>query len=185
MLAYVFWHWKRPEIDREHYETVQRRFHESLAEAPSRGLVGSWTSSVAGIDWVPHGFDAYEDWYLIEGSAALDPLNEAAITGGRALPHDAAATLAAGGTAGLYRLRAGHLINHVRTASWFSKPSGLSRTALDAEVERAFRGMKFALWMRQMVLGPTPEFCLQTDADAPVHVPWPTDCQVHLQPVWP
>jgi hypothetical protein len=185
MLAYVFWHWKRPDVDRESYETVQRQFHERLAEAPSAGLVGSWTSSVIGVGWAPPDAVVYEDWYLIEGSAALDALNDAAVTGRRALSHDAAARLAAGGTAGLYRLRGGHLITNVRTASWFSKPMEITRAALDAEVEHALGGLRFALWMRQMVLGPTPEFCVQTDLDRPAPLPWPADAEIRLRPVWP
>ena len=41
-----------------------------------------------------------------------------------------------------------------------------------------------ALWMRQMVLGPTPEFCLHgsTIADLPPHY---TPLRLRMLPVWP
>src|SRR5439155_24095201 len=107
---------------------------------------------------------------LVEDSAALDPLNQAAVTAPRQLPHDAAAAAANGGTAGLSRLRLGAVAGEVPTmAAWFSKPDGMGYDQLFAAVEPLLRSSAGVLWCRQMVLGPTPEFCLQSSA--PVVLP--------------
>ena len=105
MLAYVFWHWPRAGVPAAEYEDLQRRFHAALQAAPSAGFLGSRCLALAGAPWAGGGGPAYEDWYLLEGSAALDPLNAAAVTASRQAPHDAAAAVADGGTAGLYTLR--------------------------------------------------------------------------------
>jgi hypothetical protein len=183
MLAYVFWHWKRPTVDRERYEAAQRAFHQSLAAAPSHGFVGSWSAALTGAPWLPLGREAYEDWYLVEGSAALDPLNEAAISAPRQESHGSAAALAEGGAAGLYRLRAGHLLNRPTAAQWFAKPPGTTYATLVEELEQTLDATTYTLWMRQMVLGPTPEFCLQTLL--PTTLPYPTSCSLTLRPIWP
>lgn len=183
MLAYVFWHWRRPHVDADHYEAVQRRFHEALRAAPAEGFSRSWSFALTDAPWAAGGGDAYEDWYLVDGSAALDPLNHAAITASRAAPHDAAAALAAGGTAGLYLLRAGTPAGLPRRAQWFTKPETMSYAALDAAFAPVVaNGAR--LWMRYMVLGPTPEFCLHSAA--PVALPDAvTATAVALRPVWP
>jgi hypothetical protein len=182
MLAYVFWHWKRPAVERGSYEAAQRRFHEALAEAPPPGFRGSWISAVEGTAWLPAQTEGYEDWYLLEGSASLDPLNEAAVTASRQQPHDAAAALAAGGTAGLYRLRAGGVLRGPAYAFWFAKPEGMPYAELFARAGAAASGVGHALWVRQMVLGPSPECCLQTNVE--VVLPWPLACVVAMRRVW-
>jgi len=70
--------------------------------------------------------------------------------------HDAAASLARGGTAGLYKLCSPRA-RDARWAAWFSKPEGSSYAALFESVAAA-EG-RFELWQRQLVLGPAPEFC--------------------------
>jgi len=68
-------------------------------------------------------------------------------------PHDAVATLAAGGAGGIYRrMTAGPIGEQV---SWFGKPSGVTYQELFARMPAGA-----AFWMRQMVLGPAPEFRL-------------------------
>jgi hypothetical protein len=185
MLAYVFWHWRRPDIAREDYEELQRRFHAALRAEPSEGFLTSRSVALRGAPWAAVGGEAYEDWYLVEGSAALDPLNQAAITASRQLPHDAAAAVAGGGTAGLYRLRRGTFHERVPTlATWFSKPSGMGYDELFSAIEPLLPSAGGALWCRQMVLGPSPEFCLQ-GASA---VTLPTlfaPLVIQLRPVWP
>jgi hypothetical protein len=183
MLAYVFWHWKRPEAGREDYQAAQRQFHEALAQAPPTGLVCSWSASIGAAPWTPVDREAYEDWYLLEGSAALDTLNDGAVTASRQQPHDAAARLAEGGTAGLFRLRSGHVQNSPTTATWFSKPAGVAYPAFIAELERALVGVSYGLWMRQMTLGPSPEFCVRTSA--PIVLPCETACSLSLRHIWP
>src|ERR1043166_9053454 len=107
MLAYVFWHWKQPAVAVAEYEDAQRGFHAALAAEPPPGFHRSVSVALSGAPWAGAGGAAYEDWYLLDGMAALEPLNQAAVTASRRGPHDSAAALAAGGTAGLYALRAG------------------------------------------------------------------------------
>ena len=184
MLAYVFWHWRQPTVDSHEYEVRQRVFHDALALAPPDGFVRSASGALSGAPWAAEGGEAYEDWYLVRNSAALDALNEAAVTASRAAPHDAAAALASGGVAGLYRLRLG-APSSPRLAYWFGKPTGMRYEelwALLAPVVKATPGA--ALWSRQMVLGPPPELCLQ--APAAMTLPAPLQARtIALRPVWP
>jgi hypothetical protein len=185
MLAYVFWHWRRKDISRDDYEQRQRRFHASLQAAPSAGFLGSRSVAIRAAPWAASGGEAYEDWYLVEDSAALDPLNQAAITAPRQAPHDAAAAVAEGGTAGLYRLRRGSAGDTIPTLSaWFSKPSGMGYDQLFSAMEPLLRSTSGALWCRQMVLGPTPEFCLHSSG--PVTLPEAfMPLVLELRPIWP
>ena len=161
-LAYVFWHWKRPEIPRGLYEDRQLAFQAALAAHPPSGFRSGSTYRLSGAAWAGAGGAAYEDWYLVDDMAALERLNEAAVTAARQAPHDAVAALAAGGTAGLYGLRAGIPHPAPRVATWFAKPAGLSYAALDALLQPLLSGGQFALWSRRMTLGPTQEFCLHS-----------------------
>lgn len=182
-LAYVFWHWRRAEVSVASYVELQRRFHAALAAAPPNGFLGSHSAAVREVSWAAAGGDAYEDWYLVDGTAALDPLNQAAVTASRQAPHDAAASAAQGGTAGLYRLRLGSVGVH-RSAAWFAKPDGMSYDELYAALELPVLPAGGALWGRQMVLGPAPEFCLHTPE--PVPLPAPLIAQVVARsPIWP
>ena len=183
MLAYVFWHWRRPEIPRDEYERRQQAFHAALTASPSPGFVRSTSAAITGAPWANGGGDAYEDWYLVEGSAALDPLNDAAISAARERPHAEAAAVAAGGTAALYRLRGGRALARPTHATWFDKPADRGYARLAEELRPIVDGGGMALWCRQMVLGPSPEFCLHGDAPAALpdgYVPlW-----LPLAPVW-
>jgi len=111
-------------------------------------------------------------------------VNDAAVSGPRKAPHDAVARLAADGTAGLYLLQSGAPLAAPRTAAWFGKPSGMRYAELFALLDPIVSGAGAGLWMRQMVLGPTPEFCLRSDQ--PVTLPPPIAAlQLELTPVWP
>lgn len=161
MLAYVFWHWRRPEVDRSAYEGALSAFHRALRETPPDGFVGSVVLRSGPVPWLSTEAEVYADWYLLKNSAALDPLNEAAVSGGRRQPHDEAARAAAGGTGGLYGLAEGvPEIDRARWAAWFSKPEGQGYGGLHAEARDWLREPGSGLWQRQMVLGPAPEFCL-------------------------
>lgn len=161
MLAYVFWHWRRGEISPADYESRQQRFHASLAAAPSEGFESSHSFRLAGVPWANRAGEAYEDWYVVRDSAALDPLAQAAVSMSRKEPHDAAAAVAAGGTAGLYTLRVGRVRPEATHAQWFGKPDGMSYDQLWQSLGPRLKRHGAALWMRHMVLGPGPEFCVQ------------------------
>lgn len=157
MLAYVFWHVPRAGIAAREYESAHRQFHEALREAKLPGLLGLRVFRLASIPWL-EGRAGYEDWHLLEDSAGLDVLNDAAISQARQRPHDRIAALAAAGTAGLYSLRRGSL-NELVVAYWLSKPEGMGYSAFESSLAPQIAD-GCCLWGRRMTLGPTPEFCL-------------------------
>jgi hypothetical protein len=162
MLAYVFWHWPRFDVDLALYEANVRGFHKTLSANTPPGFHHSIVFSIKGADWLDTNSQVFEDWYLLDGSAAMDQLNLAAVSGACEQPHNVVARDAAGGTAGLYRLRRGTAdLSKKRFAVWFSKPDGLSyKDFFDRFDEHLPR---VTLWQRQMTLGPTREFCLLSE----------------------
>jgi hypothetical protein len=184
VLAYVFWHWRQSPSESEEYEARQRAFHAALAAEPPAGFHRSTTASLSGAPWAAGGGAAYEDWYLVDGMSSLEALNQAAVTGSRQRAHDSAAALAADGAAGLYALRAGRPVEVPTHAAWFGKPAGMKYAALFDELAPLLREAGAALWMRQMVLGPTPEFCLH-GATPPALPPRYAALRLGLRPVWP
>ena len=90
-----------------------------------------------------HRVDIYDpDWYLAADWAALGALNEAALAAPRRAQHDAAAAVSAAGWGGVYRLLDGAA----------EPPAAVRWTPTREDAD--------AVWQRQMVLGPAPEFCL-------------------------
>jgi hypothetical protein len=164
MLAYVFWHWRYLHIEKLSYQQLLVDFHMALRAQKPVGFHYSTVFQVEHVPWLSMVGEAYEEWYILENSAALDSLNEAAITGLCREPHHQVARSAAGGTAGLYRLHASRMTT-AHVASWFSKPSGMSYETLYQTLQAQTKQSSGTLWERQMVLGPAPEFCLQTPAD--------------------
>jgi len=163
MLAYVFWHWPQAGVAVSTYQVRLREFQSTLAGNKPPGFLHSTIFRVHGAGWLGTAREAYEEWYLTDGSAALDPLNQAAVAPACRAAHDAAAQLAAGGAAGLYRLRQGRAdLEAARFAYWLSKPAGMKYDEFYALLKPLTSQPGIALWGRQMVLGPTPEFCLHT-----------------------
>ncbi len=155
MLAYVFTHWPADPGRREAYEAEVAVFHRELAQVGSEGFERSFLYRVRGAHWV--GAEVgYEDWYLVEGSYALDPLNEVAVSARLRPAHDAAAQAAGGGMGALYRLQSGVPEPASGAVSWLSKPAGESYP----DFYRRF-GADAVLWRRQMVLGSATEFLLE------------------------
>ena len=76
MLAYVFLHRPHEKAARLDYEAAVAAFHEQLGRASCPGLEGSASFRISGAPW-QDGAEGYEDWYLVEGSWAHDPLNSA------------------------------------------------------------------------------------------------------------
>src|SRR3954468_17908859 len=60
MLAYLFWHEPRPEIDTDRYVALLQAFHRALAAAPPPSFVRSW--SVRLDDPPGGGGPAVEGW---------------------------------------------------------------------------------------------------------------------------
>ncbi|GCE15255.1 hypothetical protein [Tengunoibacter tsumagoiensis] len=164
MLAYVFWHQRAMNGAREDYQEKLLAFHEILQERQSQGFIGSIVLEMAQVPWMPEGSEVYEDWYLVENSSALDPLDEAAVTGICREPHNAVARLAEYGTGGLYRLKDDAIdltqVAKIRSATWFNKPAGVSYAHLYEQVHQHREVQEDVLWQRQMTMGPALEFCL-------------------------
>jgi hypothetical protein len=162
VLAYTFWHQPRPEIDSAEYEAGMRRFHQRLAAVPIPGFVDSWTLRVPDLPWLAGG--GYEDWYLIEGFGALGSLATHAVDAARTDSHDAMARSVRNGAGGLYALLTGEFdgpASRSGWAGWFTKRPGVSYSRLTAELtELTEDGVVQAVWQRQLVLGPAPEFRL-------------------------
>ncbi|HXQ74590.1 MAG TPA: hypothetical protein VN844_29060, partial [Pyrinomonadaceae bacterium] len=127
MLAYVFWHWPQASVDTEVYVAHLEAFHRTLAANRPPGFHRSVVFRIEDADWLQTRGPAYEEWYLLDDSAAMDPLNHAAVSGICEAPHNTVAREAAGGTGGLYRLRAGEeVLPEARFAFWLAKPEGVT-----------------------------------------------------------
>jgi len=193
VLAYVFWHWKKPEIPIEEYERRQRAFHAALAASPPAGFVRSYSASVEGLPWtgaqtaygvLAERVCAYEDWYLVEDFGALGFLNEGAVSGSRLKPHDAAAAAAEDGAAAIYALRQGDAASQRKYALWLSKPGGMSYAECYGHLEPVIASAGGALWVRQMALGPAWELCVLVGG--PLSLPPVFDViKKPLRQVWP
>jgi hypothetical protein len=151
LLAYVFFHRPAPGVETAVYETALRRFHSSLALAPPPGFIGSSTYRVGA---------GYADWYLVDGSAALDVLNEAAVNQTRAASHDSVASMASDGDGKLLTRVSGEAPAGAGFEIRFSKPAGMSYPKLYERLKPWTDQAELTLWRRMMVLGPPPEFCL-------------------------
>ena len=184
MIAYVFWHWRQSTVLAEEYERLQRGFQAALANDPPMHFRGGRTFAIEGAAWAANGRAAYEDWYLLDGMADLEAINEAAVSGSRAEPHHAVARLAAGGSAGVYRLKAGMATPGARWAIWFGKPAGMSYPQLFEALAPVVTAAEGALWMRQMVLGAAGEFCLQCRKETMLPARF-MGTRLTLRAVWP
>ena len=166
MLAYVFWHWPQPQIELGSYVDHLAEFHRTLAANKPDGFRESVVFRISNANWLNTDGEAYEEWYLLDDSAAMDRLNEAAVTGVCEEPHNRVARQAADGTGGLYRLRAGaEELAQARYAVWLSKPNGVSYKDFYASLESLTSQPGVALWGRQMTLGPTTEFCIHSSTE--------------------
>jgi len=184
MLAYVFWHWHKDTVGQSQYENDLQHFHETLSLNKPAGFNGSAVFSIERADWLQTPGTAYEDWYLLDNSAAMDPLNHAAVHDACEEPHNLVARNAAGGTGGLYRLRSGkENLSKTRFATWLSKPEQISYRDFYQSLESLSTQPGIALWGRQMTLGPTTEFCLHSENQ--LTLPAGYDGKVHqLNSVW-
>jgi hypothetical protein len=157
MLAYLFWHQPRRNVDASDYEEAQRYFHANLE-------VVSACFRVSELPFVEE--PGYEDWYLVDDWAGLGELNHAAVDSIRGRHHDRAAEMSSAGWGGVYELQRGPAQIPAGTG-WFEKPRGVDSEEFLASLPQE------AVWRRQMVLGPAPEFCAATPPS------------VGRRPIWP
>lgn len=184
-LAYVFWHWIEADADAGAYEDALKSFQQALLANASPGYRRAAIFRHGPAPWLPAEGSYYVDWYLTDGSAALDPLNDAAVSVECRAAHDAAAVRAAGGTAGLYAVRQGSVrAAEVRWATWFAKPAGVGYEALDVAIAEYTGGIRSEVWSRRMTLGPAPEMCVL--AASAIELPQAYGARsVPMELVWP
>ena len=184
MLAYVFWHWPQSSIDRDVYVDHMAEFYRTLASNKPIGFQRSVIFRINGASWLNTSGEAYEEWYLLDDSAAMDRLNEAAVSEACEQPHNRVAREAADGTGGLYRFRFGQEdLAQSRFAVWLSKPNGVSYNDFYATLEPLTSQPGVGLWGRQMTLGPTTEFCIHSSTQ--IQLPENYDGQtLQLELVW-
>ena len=103
MIAYLFWHRAYPTTTVEQYEEALMRFQQRLGQQQPPGFGGSASFRVAALPWLGNR-PGYEDWCLLDGSWALDPLNAFAVAGPVISAHDSAAAQMEEGHGGLYAL---------------------------------------------------------------------------------
>jgi hypothetical protein len=143
VLAYVFWHRPRSNVEVSDYEERLRSFHGAL-DFPS----GSFR-----LIQFPFGEGGgYEDWYLVDSWAELGELNKRAVDTHHRSSHERVALGAADGWGGIYDLVRG-MAEIPRGTEWLDKPQGELTQEFIATLPHP------AVWRRQLVLGPGPEFC--------------------------
>jgi len=164
LLAYVFWHSPADSVDRAEYESLLVSFHARLRDAPPPGFRESVVFAASYSDSNRY---SYEDWYLVDDWASLGVLNKDAVDDVRGPEHDPVARLAAKGAGGVYEHRAGDLsVAAAGAAAWSAKPLGEPYAEFEAALTADRDPAEFALWQRQLVLGPAPEYCLLTPGSA-------------------
>lgn len=170
-LSYTFWHRPQAGVSPEGYERDLALFHERLAMLGAGQIPGyqaSYTLRVPALPW--QSSPGYEDWYLIDGYESLGVLAGAAVDETRLERHDALAGAVLDGTGGLYGLRAGTAPPAENSwVGWGRKRPGVSYAELFSDLEsRVETGSLTAVWQRQLVLGPAPEFRLEGPASVSV-----------------
>ena len=168
MLAYIFWHRPYATTTVKQYEEALLRFQHHLGQQCPPGFGGSASFRVAALPWLGNR-PGYEDWCLLDGSWALDPLNAFAVAGPVLSAHDAAAAQMEEGHGGLYALVWGEpLLPERSTAVWLTRPRGIQwQPVLDTLRQHP----QTTLWRRQMVLGPGKEFALIVPPNTNVAAP--------------
>ena len=161
MLAYVFWHRPREDAEPDAYERSELDLHRALSERRPPGLLGSGTVKVPDLPWLAGG--GYEDWYVVDGYAALGELARAAVDESHVQAHDRAAAMFASGTAGLYAVVGGAGEPEQAVAAgdalWLTRPLGSPCPPL-AQLVGEGAATEASLWRRELVLGPAPEICV-------------------------
>jgi hypothetical protein len=164
MIGYVFWHQKIDSVTTGDYEKTLKEFHEKLAQAGIRGYLGSVSLKIEGAHWMGSKKSGYEDWYYMTDSGVIDILNHGSVSGKMMPIHNNAAGLATGMHAGLYQLKSSSA-RHKESpwCIWLSKPAGMSYDDFNSMISATVPANSIDYWRRQMVLGPTPEFCIISD----------------------
>ena len=159
MGAYVFWHRPLANVDRDAYEGALIAFHRHLLDRGCAGLQGSATYRITETPWLD-ALPGYEDWYFVDSSAALDPLNEAAVAPDMWDVHAAISSQTDVGHGGIYTYILGDPDpKALRHTAWLKRPRGIRYEIPLKTIADQVAG-PVSVWRRQMVLGPGFEFAL-------------------------
>ncbi len=169
MLAYIFWHRPFPHVERKSYEELIVRFQSDLARHPPPGFIAAASFQIDPVPWLSD-LAGYEDWCLLEGSWAIDPLNAFAVAAPVQPAHDTVAALMGEGAGGLYaHVGGGPSAAAESTVYWLTRPRGIQwRPPLDAVRARCAQAN---VWRRRMVLGPAAEFAVEAPDETEIAVP--------------
>jgi hypothetical protein len=157
VLAWLFWHARRPDISEDEYRRRLLHFHDRLQTLAPSGFAGSRTLRYSALAWLPVPTEVYEDWYFVHDSGALDVLDDSVTAPSMVDAHAAVSRSAATAIAGLYRLRAGAPLQRPSHVAWVTKER--SEPYEDFIDGLAKRG---SVWSRKMVLGQAPEFVVES-----------------------
>ena len=161
MLTYLFWHRPADGVEPAAYERALLAFHDRLRAVRVPGLVVSGSATVQGLPWMPGS--GYEDSYVVGDFAALGVLNAAAVDDAHAGAHDRVARTAGFGAGAVYGLESGDPLRPSRHCAWITKPAGAGYAEFRDRLGSHIAPADVAVWRRQMVLGPAPEFRLTSD----------------------
>lgn len=169
MLAYIFWHRPYPQIEAKPYEESIVRFQSDLSRQPSPGLIGAASFRIEPVPWLGDQ-PGYEDWCLLQGSWAMDPLNAYAVAGCVQGSHGHVAAQMGEGHGGLYAHAWGEIAPQPHsTIFWLTRPRGIDWRSMLEAVRSHWPAAN--VWRRQMVLGPAPEFAVETEDRADLEAP--------------
>jgi hypothetical protein len=163
VIAYSFWHSAAAGVAATEYEAALAGFVSSLANAGIEGLRGCRSVRFDGLPWVP-GRPAYQDWYELDGSAALDTLEKGAIAAAVDASHAAIARLASNGSGGMFACRSdgpsrAPVPGTELRVAWIDKPAGAPYGSFVAGLRGAVEP-RGEVWQRRLSLGPGREFCV-------------------------
>jgi hypothetical protein len=68
MLAYIFWHWRSPHIDKTSYQRLTIDFHQALRTQTPRGFQYSIVFQIENTPWIGRNWEGYEEWYVVDNS---------------------------------------------------------------------------------------------------------------------
>ena len=169
MLAYIFWHRPFSHVDRARYEASMLRFQAALAAAKPPGFIAAVSFRIEAVPWLGD-HEGYEDWCVLEGSWAMDPLNAFAVAGAVQAPHDTVAAQMEQGHGGIYAHAGGETRPPAQSSVyWLTRPRGIDWKAALEPVRAQCPTAN--IWRRQMVLGPTAEFGISVPDDTEIMVP--------------
>ena len=134
-------------------------FYEALRTVKPHGFVDCFGLRLDSFPWKAPVSNGYVDWYLIEDFHSLGVLNESAASRTMTEPHQAVASLAGGGSGGVYKLNGAKYHDRFQFSTWFAKPTGMSYRDLNSILNTLGHSDH---WQRQLTLGPAPEFCVHS-----------------------